>query len=399
MRLRIGRGRVKMIVAGIGIFIVAAFIALLLISGIGASPKYLEPWQPEYAQQADDPRISLVARGLLAASGHNMQPWKVRLDPADSNVLDLYADSTRLTPEVDPLSRQMMVTQGTFLEYVRIAGQQEGYDVEIRLFPEGEYDERHLTASMEKKPVARITLTQAEPRTEPLYPFLYSPDTNRGAYEPGKLSSEAKATLEGIGDGYGVQVTVYQDEDNVQKLGEYAIRAAKIEASVRRVMKETELIFRANEREKNEYRYGFSVEGQGTQGLMRHLMQGMVTLFPSLNVGQAAADTFVKSTQTSVDHTSVYAMIVASENTRSAQVLSGMAYSRLILEAHRLGLAVQPLSQALEEYPEMKAEYDGIHRDYAPGGGSIQMLVRVGRPTQEAPLSMRRDVMNLMMDK
>lgn len=87
-----------MVVAGIGIFIVVAFIALLLISGIGASPKYLEPWQPEYAQQADDPRISLVARGLLAASGHNMQPWKVRLDPADSNVLDLYADSTRLTP-------------------------------------------------------------------------------------------------------------------------------------------------------------------------------------------------------------------------------------------------------------------------------------------------------------
>ncbi|MDU2243797.1 MAG: hypothetical protein E7E23_24850, partial [Paenibacillus sp.] len=137
----------------------------------------------------------------------------------------------------------------------------------------------------------------------------------------------------------------------------------------------------------------------GTQGLMRHLMHGMVTLFPSLNAGQAAADTFVKSTVTSVEGTSAYAMIITSANTRSSQVQSGMAYSRLILEAHRLGLAVQPLSQALEEYPEMKALYDGIHRDYAPGGGTIQMLVRVGRPTREAPLSMRRDVMDLMVGK
>ncbi|MDU2242854.1 MAG: hypothetical protein E7E23_20010, partial [Paenibacillus sp.] len=259
----------RMIVAGTGIFIVAAFTALLLISGIGTSPKYLEPWQPEYAQQVDDPRIRLVARGLLAASGHNMQPWKIRLDPADSSVFDLYADSGRLTPEVDPLARQMMVTQGTFLEYVRIAGLQAGDDAEIRLFPEGEYDERDLKASMEKKPVARITLSQAGPRTEPLYPLLFLPDTNRGAYKPGKLSSEATAMLEGIGDEYGVQVALYQDENDVQRLGGYAIQAAKIEAGVRRVMKETELIFRANEREKNKYRYGFSVEGQGTQGLMR----------------------------------------------------------------------------------------------------------------------------------
>lgn len=399
MRPKKGRGRVRMIVAGTGIFIVAAFTALLLISGIGTSPKYLEPWQPEYAQQVDDPRIRLVARGLLAASGHNMQPWKIRLDPADSRVFDLYADSGRLTPEVDPLARQMMVTQGTFLEYVRIAGLQAGDDAEIRLFPEGEYDERDLKASMEKKPVARITLSQAGPRTEPLYPLLFLPDTNRGAYKPGKLSSEATAMLEGIGDEYGVQVALYQDENDVQRLGGYAIQAAKIEAGVRRVMKETELIFRANEREKNKYRYGFSVEGQGTQGLMRHLMQGMVTLFPSLNAGQAAADTFVKSTVTSVEGTSAYAMIITSANTRSSQVQSGMAYSRLILEAHRLGLAVQPLSQALEEYPEMKALYDGIHRDYAPGGGTIQMLVRVGRPTREAPLSMRRDVMDLMVGK
>lgn len=385
-----------MTIAGIGTLLAAAFAALLLISGIGMRRRYLEPWQRHYSQQFDDPRVRLAAHGLLAASGHNMQPWQIRLDANDPRVFDLHADSKRMTPEVDPRSRQMLVTQGTFLEYVRIAGLRSGYETDIRLFPEGEYDEGHLAASMDAKPAARLTLTEIAPQAEPFYEFLFLPDTNRGAYGPGALAPEAIALLESIGDDAGVQVVVFQNADDLRRLGSYAVRAAQVEAGVSRVMQETEDIFRANEREKNRCRFGFSVEGRGTRGAMLHLLQGMVTLFPSLNAGQAAADMFVKSTETSVEGTSAYAMIITRDNSRTAQILSGRGYSRMILEAHRLGLAVQPLSQALEEYPEMQALYDGIHRDYAPDGGTIQMLVRIGRPTREAPLSMRRDVMDLM---
>ncbi|MNC64999.1 hypothetical protein D3C75_1152440 [compost metagenome] len=74
-----------------------------------------------------------------------------------------------------------------------------------------------------------------------------------------------------------------------------------------------------------------------------------------------------------------------------------MLYSRLILTAHSLGLAMQPLSQAIEEYPEMNGIYSDIHRSYAPGGGTIQMLVRLGTPLTEVPLSMRRDVQELII--
>jgi hypothetical protein len=73
-----------------------------------------------------------------------------------------------------------------------------------------------------------------------------------------------------------------------------------------------------------------------------------------------------------------------------------MLYSRLTLTAHTLGLVVQPVSQALEEYPEMSKLYHGIHESYAPKGQTIQMLVRIGKPTEEVPQSMRRDVMDLI---
>jgi hypothetical protein len=115
-----------------------------------------------------------------------------------------------------------------------------------------------------------------------------------------------------------------------------------------------------------------------------------------MNSGKAASDTFVQSTRKSVNNTPAYALIVTEDNSRSSQVKSGMLYSRLILKAHQLGLVMQPLSQALEEYPEMKKPYSSIHHDYAPDGNTIQMLLRLGKPTEEVPQSMRRDVMDLI---
>ena len=101
-------------------------------------------------------------------------------------------------------------------------------------------------------------------------------------------------------------------------------------------------------------------------------------------------------TMMAVDHTPAYAMILSKDNTRFSQVKSGMLYSKLILAAQRQGLVMQPLSQVLEEYPEMNQLYSGIHRDYAPNGETIQMLVRLGKPAKEVPQSMRRDVRDLI---
>lgn len=382
-----------------GIILAGAFASLLLVSGIFEKPKYLEPWQKTYSQKFDDPRIRLVAHGLLSSNGHNMQPWKIRLDKNNNRVFYLYADNERLTSAVDPPARQMMITQGTFLEYVSVAGDELGYRTTIDLFPEGGYDEKELLKSMANKPVAKITLTKTNPVNNSLYNFMFLPDTNRLAYLSAKLSPEQVNHLERINGNNEMSVKVFQDKKNVEKLSNYVMQGAVIEAGVTDAMKESQIIFRPNEYQKNKYRYGFSVEGQGTSGIMKYLVQGLVTLFPGMNTGKAAADNFIKSTRVSVDNTPAYAMIITRDNSRLSQVKSGMLYSRLILEAHGTGLVMQPLSQVLEEYPEMKEPYKSIHQSYAPDGYTIQMLVRLGKPSKEVPQSMRRDVMDFIASK
>ena len=265
-----------------------------------------------------------------------------------------------MTSEVDPFARQMMITQGTFLEYVHIAGDELGYQTEIELFPEGGYNEQDLFESMKTKPVAKVTLSKTNPQSNSLYDLMFLPDTNRAAYQSTGLTSNQINELEGINSDTGLSLNIFQDEENLNKLNVYTMQGAKIEAGVSRAMKESEIIFRANEYQKNKYRYGFSVEGQGTSGIMRHVIQGLVTIFPSMNSGKNASDRFIQSTQKSVDSTPAYALILSKDNSRPSQVKSGMLYSRLILTAHQLGFVMQPLSQALEEYPEMKEPYNNI---------------------------------------
>lgn len=380
----------------IGAVIILVLAGLFLVSGIFEPIKYLEPWDKKYWRKFDDPRIQLAAHGLLAANAHNMQPWKIRLDKNDPRVFYLYADSDRFTHEVDPLARQLMVTQGTFLEYVKIAGKELGYPVAVDLFPEGELNEGDLVESMRAKPAAKITLSQSSPQDESLYDEMYLPDTNRLAYLGESLTAEQVSRLIAVQEDDSIMLRVFRDRENLDKIRQFALMGATIEASTARVMEETEHIFFANERQKNTNRYGFSVEGQGTSGVMQHLLQSLVTLFPAANTGKAGSDRFVASIRMEVNNTPAYVMILSRDNSRSSQVKSGMIYSRVLLSAHRLGLVMQPVSQALEEYPEMTEPYHLIHRHYASEGGTIQMLVRIGKPKKEVPRSMRRDVLDLI---
>ncbi|MNC08041.1 hypothetical protein D3C76_76140 [compost metagenome] len=371
---------------------------LFTASGVFKKASYLDPWKRDYAGQFEDPRLQVAACGLLAANGHNMQPWTIRLDKQNPLKFFLYTDHTRLALESDPFARQTLVSQGTFLEYVKVAGDQLGYPAEIKLFPDGEYDEQNLSASMDQKAVAEITLAKAAPRANALYSFMFLPDTNRMAYKPDPLTTEQTERLKQTNTDKELTLTLLEDSASLQKLGEYGVEGTDIETGLARMNEESARIFRSNEYQKNKYRYGFSFEGQGTSGIQKHLLQGMITIVPSFNNEKASTKIAVQAAREAADHTPAYVMILSKDNSRMSQVKAGMLYSRLILAGHEQGLVMQPLSQVLEEYPEMKEPYTRIHKEYAPGGETIQLLVRVGQPTQDTPLSMRREVTWLIAD-
>jgi hypothetical protein len=82
------KNRMIIILLSIVVILLVVSAIVFIAGGIFSKPKYLEPWQKSYSKKFDDPRIQLASHGLLAANGHNMQPWKIKLD-ADKDVFYL----------------------------------------------------------------------------------------------------------------------------------------------------------------------------------------------------------------------------------------------------------------------------------------------------------------------
>jgi hypothetical protein len=82
---------------------------------------------------------------------------------------------------------------------------------------------------------------------------------------------------------------------------------------------------------------------------------------------------------------------VTPDNSRVTQIAAGRDWLRVQLAATAEGVGFHPLSQGLQEYPEMAEIYDDLHARLAPDGGTVQMLTRLGYgpdigPTPRWPL-------------
>lgn len=377
--------------------VVAVLLTTVLVLGCALVPAhYLEPWARSYADRFSDPRMKAVAGALLAPSSHNMQPWVVRLDPADPMSFSLFADPTRLTPAVDPLDRQTMVSQGTFLAYLRVAAAQLGYRTTITVFPNGTYDETDLAATMRTTPVAAITLASSAGITAPNDASIYRSDTNRSPYAATEPTAAQQTELTALAAGSGADLRLLSDRADVDRLGALGRQGTTIETRYAAATRESDRLFFGTEAAKNTARSGFAVEGQGTSGVMKYLLQGAIRIDPALNDDATGAQRAIASTDAATAHTPTYGLITTTGNTRADQVRAGMLYADFSLTARMLGLVMQPLSQVLQEYPSMAAPYRAIHTEYARPGQTIQMVVRLGTSTTDYPQTMRRDANALL---
>jgi hypothetical protein len=89
---------------------------------------------------------------------------------------------------------------------------------------------------------------------------------------------------------------------------------------------------------------------------------------------QAGLDAVMANVDTAMGHV----WLTTAGNSRADQLSVGADWLRVNLAATGLGLGFQPLSQGLQEYPEMAAIYADLHAKLAPAGGTVQMLSRIG---------------------
>lgn len=334
------------------------------------------PWRD--AGRATDPRRRALSYAILAPNPHNRQPWQVRLDADDQ--LTVFCDSNRRLPATDPFDRQITIGFGTFLELLGVGASDQGYGSEVTLFPSGASEVPHRLGA---QPVASVRLIKGAAQKDPLFDHILTRRTNRNLNEAKDVPADLLARLVAAASVQGVSVGSCGNDATAKFLRDLTWRAHEREMTTPAANQESVDLMRFGPNQVAANPDGIVFEG-AVSALGR--WAGMLTPTALADRNSSAFKQGLALFQAKAESARAFAWLATASNTRVAQVTAGRAYMRFTLEAARLGLAVHPWSQALQEYAEMAPLYREVHDRLAPGA-TLQMLVRVGyaAPVEPAP--------------
>lgn len=332
----------------------------------------LAPWTD--AGQYTEPRRFALSYAILAPNPHNLQPWLADLDEPD--VVTLLADPARRLPETDPFDRQLTIGLGCFLELMRIAAAQQGYSLDTTLFPQG--SDTQLLGS---HPVARIVFrptstSNAAQRSgaEPLFDSILQ---RRSTKEPFDMQQPvATAVIETLNPTIeGVRFAGSNDPEQVAGLRDLIWQAFKVEYETPATLQESIDLMRLGKASINASPDGIDVGGMPLEGLQR---LGLLTKKALATPGSFAWQTGLDMYQTMFAATPALVWLCTPGNSREQQIAAGHAWVRLNLMTTQSGLALHPVSQCLQEYPQMATHFSQAREMLSQPGETVQMLGRLG---------------------
>lgn len=339
-----------------------------------------------------DIRRWVLSYALLAPHSHNLQSWIA--DIRKPGEIVLRCDLSRLLPETDPYSRQIMMSHGTFLELLDLAARERGFRADIELFPEGSFDAVRLDA----RPVARVRLhPDATIQKDPLFAQIVKRRTNRSLYDmhhpvPPQVWA---AMSQALGDG---KIRLgYVDLGSPELMAQHrriASDAWRTELITARTVLESYKVLRVGAEEILKHRDGISIMDPKLVWLDR------LGLFDRLRAPEPdayATTSQIKEFDAKLDATPSFLWMNTPQNDRLAQIAAGRAYARVQLAGTAHGVAMQPLQQALQEYTEQQANHRAIHQrcGATQAGQTVQMWARVGY-APEVPAAPRRPLVDIL---
>ncbi|MEO0566713.1 MAG: twin-arginine translocation pathway signal protein [Pseudomonadota bacterium] len=335
----------------------------------------LAPWA--MVGSYDDPRKNALSYAILAPNPHNRQPWIV--DLVDEDAIILYFDTDKQLPHTDPFDRQLTIGLGCFLELMQMAAAADGYRVDIILFPEGE-DETGL----DKRPIAIAKFNKAAPAIDPLFEHVMSRRSNKEPFDTSRsVSADALSRIIDVARYASLGGSV--NAANIAYWRKLSTKALLIEIETPHTYKESVDLMRIGKAEVNTNPDGIDFSGAMFETLS---LVGVLTRESLLDKNSSGYLEGVKAVTQNTETAMGHLWMVTKSNTRTDQIMAGADWLRVNLACTAEGLDFQPLSQALQEYPEMAELYATTHQRLAFDGGTVQMLARIGYGP-EVPVSPR----------
>jgi nitroreductase len=349
-------------------------LALVGVGGTFAATRTpnraLLPWEELDNAPPADVRLDAFRHAILAPNPHNRQPWLIQLVGQDQAVI--FCDLDRRLSQTDPFDRQILIGFGCFLEIARIAAAQRGVSMEIIPFPEGPPAER-----LDRRPIAGLRF--AAPGTATKDPLFAAIPIRRSNKQPFDTTRPVEnSVLDSLMDHRSPQAEIGASVDAalVQRLRSHTWDAWNTEFMTQRTWQESVDLMRIGRTEIDSNPDGISIGGPLLEVLA---MAGQLSREQLARPGTIAYSASADRYRPIITSSMGYAWITTPGNSRAEQLAAGRAFVRMNLEAARQGLGFHPVSQALQEFPEMAKSFCDVHATLgARQGARIQMLARLG---------------------
>jgi hypothetical protein len=341
-----------------------------------------------------------VARRILfsaaaAPSLLNSQPWQVRI-PASLRT-EIFLEPTRLLPKLDPTCREAVISIGAFIENFDLACCHAGFSPDITYFPAG-WPEPRLDV---EAPVARVDLKpEGCPVEDPLFGYLTSRRTNRRAYKRSEIPEDCFGTLAGSFETEPAPISLgYTTHAGLKdEIAGHLVKALEVELSDPLRFREVASWIRCSSGKGRGLSTGITCRQLGVSALSAWYIR------LTMSIGNSRKDEVLRRTLVSLARkqarsAAAFGWISTKENHRVGQLRAGRAFVRVHLSAAATGLSLQPMTQVIRDYEdmrEMRKEFQemlGI-----PETHTIQIFFRLGYAGPSPP-SPRLSPDNFMMEK
>ncbi len=303
---------------------------------------------------ASNLREALYAASL-APSSHNAQNWIVKLSPANQKI-SIFMDEQRILSAVDPHKREAYISIGTFIETLKQGLKAYGYESQLTI---SHNESENLVAVLNYNKIG------AEKNTD-ILAVIEKRHTDKRKYNDADLPKEAVDKLLKTDDLYYYP----KSSDEFLYISEGTIDAYNKQSYSPEKNRELSAWLRFSDKEAKEKKDGLPAEQLGVTGIIK-VIYYLTTNRESSQKASFAEQGRKKTREQALNSAGFF--IITGDNNKSELIKTGMKLQSFWLAATAENIAIQPMSQMLEETPHKDEiqERLGLKKP-------VQMILRAG---------------------
>jgi Nitroreductase family len=264
----------------------------------------------------------LVRYATLAASSHNTQCWKFKLENRQISILP---DLERRCPAVDPDDHHLYTSLGCATENLVQAAKAYGLQSTV----------------VKSADLINIHTEPTQAISSQLFKAIPDRQSTRTDYDGQPLKNEELKQLESVAAGDGVNLILLTEKQALEKVLEYVIEGNTAQMNDPAFVKELKSWIRFNGEEAVRKGDGLFSKSSGNSTAPRWLGSRLFDLFFT---PKAENEKYTRQIRSSAG----IAIFVSDKSTQSHWIEAGRCYQRFALQAAALGIRTAFLNQPVE---------------------------------------------------